>query len=214
MSNVGSKRPARDPNPHNWSTNTKKNDPSDTTMGNLWEHHLSTEDKKELTKAFGEYCREKNMTMKDLFLKCSDEERTQAWPLIVSNLSIELVTKMDLIMQEIQKDRGKPRNNATAATRMPTLATTTAGITTTSATTPPATPTNTNTINVTALASPTCAATTAAAPLNPTNDMMFAGLFGLTDAEIRQETREGPTKNTTKGADSREEQRIPTCISG
>jgi hypothetical protein len=27
-------------------------------MGCLWEHRLSTEDKKELTKAFGEYCRQ------------------------------------------------------------------------------------------------------------------------------------------------------------
>jgi hypothetical protein len=63
---------------------TKNKDPSDTTMGSLWEHRLSTEDKKELTKAFGEYCREKNMTMKDLFLKYSDKERTQVWPLIVS----------------------------------------------------------------------------------------------------------------------------------
>jgi hypothetical protein len=44
---------------------------------------------------------------------------------------------------------------------------------------------------------------------------MFAGLFGLTDAEKKKfETREGPTKNTTKGADSREEQRITTHISG
>jgi hypothetical protein len=103
---------------------------------------------------------------------------------------MEVVTKMDLIMQEIQKDSGKPRNNATAAaTRMTTLATLTTGIMTTSATTLPATLKNTNTINGTALASPTCAATTAAAPLSPTNDMMFAGLFGLTDAEKKKFVR-------------------------
>jgi hypothetical protein len=126
-------------------------------MGDLWEHRLSTEDEKNLTKAFGEYCREKNMTMKDLFLKCSDEERTHAWPLIVSKLSMELVAKIDFIMQEIQKDRGKQKSNATAATRTTTSATTTTGTTTTSAMTAPATPTNTNTINGMALASPTLA---------------------------------------------------------
>jgi hypothetical protein len=40
-----------------------------------------------------------------------------------------------------------------------------------------------------AFVSPTCATTTAAAPLNPTNDMMFAGLFGLIDAEKKKFVR-------------------------
>ena len=101
---------------------------------------------------------------------------------------MELVTKIDSIMQEIQKDHGKQKNNATAATRMTTSATTTAGTMTTSAMTAPATPTNT--INGMALASPTRATTIAAAPLNPTNDMMFAALFGLTDAEKKKFVRE------------------------
>jgi hypothetical protein len=102
MSNAGSKRPAADANANNRRKKKKTKDPSDRTMG---EHHLLTEDKKERIKAFGEYCREKNMTMKDLFLKCSDKEQTQAWPLIVSKLLMELVAKIDSIMQEIQKDR-------------------------------------------------------------------------------------------------------------
>jgi hypothetical protein len=156
---------------------------------NLWEHCLSTEDKKNLAKAFGEYCEEKNMTMKDLFLKFSDEERTQAWPLVVSKLSMELVTKIDYIMQEIQNDRGKPRNNATAATRMTTSAMITTRTMTTSAMAAPATPTNTNTANGMALASPTHATIIAEAPLNPINDMMFAGLSGLTDVENKKFVR-------------------------
>jgi hypothetical protein len=47
-----------------------------------------------------------------------------------------------------------------------------------SASTTLATPTNANKADEMALASPTHATTAAAAPLNPTNDMMFAGLFG------------------------------------
>jgi hypothetical protein len=111
---------------------------------------------------------------------------------------MELVTKIDSIMQEIQKDRGKPKNNATAATRMTTSATTTARTTTTSATMAPVTPTNANMINGMALASPTHATTTVAAPLNPTIDMMFAGLFGLTGCEAEKRNLSGNKRGTCR----------------
>jgi hypothetical protein len=74
MSNAGSKRPAADANANNWRKKTKTKDPSDTTMGNLREHRLSTEDENKLTKAFHEYGKEKNMAIKDMFFKCSDKE--------------------------------------------------------------------------------------------------------------------------------------------
>jgi hypothetical protein len=107
--------------------------------------------------------------MKDLFLKCSDEERTQAWLEMVSKLPIELVKKIDSDMQEIQKYRGsQPKSNVTAVT------------TVAPATTNPAT---------TTLAMMTLATTTPATPLNPTNDIMFAGLFGLNDAEKKKFVR-------------------------
>ena len=127
MSNAGSKRPAADANADGRKKAKTKDLMMDVTMGNLWEHRLSKEDDKDLTKAFGEYCKEKNLTIKDLFLKCSDEERTEAWPGIVSKLSMELVRKIDSIMQEIQKDRGgsKTKSNATAVTAAPSETTTT-----------------------------------------------------------------------------------------
>ena len=75
MSNAGSKRPAADANADGRKkAKTTKDLMMDVTMGNLWEHRLSKEDDKDLTKAFGEYCKEKNLTIKDLFLKCRDEE--------------------------------------------------------------------------------------------------------------------------------------------
>jgi hypothetical protein len=143
-----------------------------TMMGNLWEHRLLAEDDKNLIKAFADYCKEKkNITTKYLFLKCSDEERTQAWLEIVSKLPMELVKKIDSVMQEIQKDRGsRPKSNVTTAvTKVATAMTNPA--TTTLATMTPAT------------TSP------ATSSLNPTNDIMFAGLFGLNDAEKRKFVR-------------------------
>jgi hypothetical protein len=113
MSNAGSKRQAADADT-NAMKKTKSKDLMEVTMGNLWEHRLSAEDDKNLTKEFADYCKEKNITTKDLFLICSDEERTQAWLEIVSKLPMELVKKIDYVMQEIQKDRGsRPKSNVT-----------------------------------------------------------------------------------------------------
>jgi hypothetical protein len=106
MSNTGSKRQAAEDADTNAGKKTKPKDLMELTRENLWEHHLSMEDDKNHTKAFADYCKEKNITTKGLFLKCSDEEHTQAWPNIVSKLSIELVKKIDSVMQEIQKYRG------------------------------------------------------------------------------------------------------------
>ena len=90
-------------------------------MGNLWE------DDKNLTKVFAEYRRKKLLTIKYLFLKCSDEEQSEAWPGIVSKLSMELVRKIDSVIQKIQKDCGwsEPKSNATAVTVDPLVTTTT-----------------------------------------------------------------------------------------
>ena len=58
---------------------------------------------------------------------------------------------------------------------------------------------------------------TATPATNPTNDIMFAGLFGLNDAEkekvVRKQELEGPTENTTEGVDSREEKRVTSWSS-
>ncbi len=99
-SNAEFKRPAAAIKANGRKT-TKIEDPMDVTIDNLWEHCLSTKDGEILTKAFAEYCNKKNITTKDLFLKYSDEERTQAWPNIKSKLLMELVKKIDLVMQEI-----------------------------------------------------------------------------------------------------------------
>jgi hypothetical protein len=83
---------------------------------------------------------------------------------------MELVKKIDYVMQEIQKDRGsRPKSNVTAVTRIVAPATTNPAMTT--------------------LATMTLARVTPATPLNPTNDIMFAGLFGLNDAEKRKFVR-------------------------
>jgi hypothetical protein len=78
MSNAGSKRQAADANSDadtNARKKTKSKDIMEVSMGNLWEHCLLAEDDNNPTKAFADYCKEKkNITMKDLFLKCSDEE--------------------------------------------------------------------------------------------------------------------------------------------
>jgi hypothetical protein len=64
------------------------------------------------------------------------------------------------------------------------------------------------TLAMTTLATMTPAMTTPARPLNPMNDIMFAGLFGLNDAEkkkfVRKQERD-LQNNMTKGADSSEE---------
>ena len=58
MSTAGSKRRATNANA-NGRKKTKTKDPMDFTMGNLWEHRLSTEDDKNLAKTFTDYCKEK-----------------------------------------------------------------------------------------------------------------------------------------------------------
>jgi hypothetical protein len=106
---------------------------------------------------------------------------------------MELETKVDCFMLDIQKDPGKPKKQCYCHNKNDNFSddycrnndnfsndrSGDSG-------------TNTNMINGMALALPTCATTTPAAPLNPTNDMMFAGLFRLIDAQKKkfQETRD------------------------
>jgi hypothetical protein len=68
IGSTGSKRQAADADT-NVRKKTKIKDLMEVTMDNLWEHCLLAEDDKNLTKAFADYCKEKNITTKDLFLK-------------------------------------------------------------------------------------------------------------------------------------------------
>jgi hypothetical protein len=157
------------------------------TMGNIWELRLSGLEYDRLDKAFSDHCKEKNITAKDFFLTCNDTERAAGWNEIVKKLPSDLVKTIASIMEESNSSGGAKKKTPPTTTETTNDTTTTTTTTTTTAdtmttttapplttTTPPPPPTTT-----------TMTTPTTALP-NPTNDIMFAGLFGLSDSEKKK----------------------------
>jgi hypothetical protein len=194
-----------------------KNDGNKKTclMGNIWELCLTGLDYDRLDKAFGDHCREKNITTKDFFLRWNDGERAAGWNEIVNKLPSDLIETITSIMAESSSAKTATKTNEATAetipsgsttdttTTTPTTTTTSANTITTMAMTPDAP--NMSTINATITTplstdddptmtrmtppenTPTATMTLSTAFLpNPTNDIMFAGLFGLLDAEKKK----------------------------
>jgi hypothetical protein len=167
------------------------------TMGNIWENRLSKEEYQVLDKAYKDYCKTINITKKDFFLKINEHTQTEGWNVIVQKLPLDLIETIQSIM-DISK---KPASQTAIATmeNLPTMATN--GIITSAATTTnmsmtanaAATMDVATTMNVATTATTNVAMTAHEArstnvatmiPLpNPTNDIMFAGLFGLNNKE-------------------------------
>jgi hypothetical protein len=208
-----------------------KNDGNKKTcvMGNIWELCLTGLDYDRLDKAFGDHCREKNITTKDFFLRWNDDERAAGWNEIVNKLPSDLIETITSIMAESSGAKTATKTNVATSERIPSGSTTdtTTTITTTRTTTTNETKSNpsranssADTITVMAMTPdalnmptinatittplstdddptmmrmtppdnmPTATTTLSTAFLpNPTNDIMFARLFGLSDAEKKK----------------------------
>jgi hypothetical protein len=161
-----------------------KNGKKTCVMGNIWEMRLTGSDYERLDKAFKDHCRDKNITPKDFFLRWNDDERAAGWKEIVDKLPSDLVDTIRSIMAESSGTKTATKTNKTAAQTIPPAAT--AGTTTTGATTMTPVAANTPTNETTAQTiPPTGAADTTNMP-NLTNDIMFAGLFGLSDSDKKK----------------------------
>jgi hypothetical protein len=166
-------------------------------MGNVWENRLSKEEYQVLDKAFEDYCKTINITKKDFFLKINEQTRTEGWNVIVQKLPSDLIETIKSIMDVSKKPASQTaiaftENLPTTATNkiMTSAATTTNMPLTANAATMMKVATTTNVV----MAATTRVAMMAHAArstnvgtmiplLNPTNDIMFAGLFGLNNKE-------------------------------
>jgi hypothetical protein len=157
------------------------------TMGNIWELRLTGSEYNRLDKAFSDHCKEKNITVKDFFLTWNDTERAAGWNEIVEKLPSDLVKTIASIMEESNSSGGAKKtttsNETMTQTDPPTVTETTMTITNE---TTPATTADTMTTTMAPPLTTTMTPPPATALPNPTNDIMFAGLFGISDAEKKK----------------------------